>query len=48
MLPIMMATVYFAHFFAWHLGLMYRQNHEQFPWLAQRHIRKNEIRIVSR
>jgi hypothetical protein len=48
MLPIMMLTIYFANFFAWQLGLMYRQNHEQFPWLAQRHVRKNEIRIVSR
>jgi hypothetical protein len=48
MLPIMMCAIYFAHFFAWHLGLMYRQNHDQFPWLAQRHIRKNEIRITNR
>jgi hypothetical protein len=41
MFPLMMFTVYMLHFFAWHVGLMYRAHHEQFPWLAQRHIKKN-------
>jgi len=44
MLPIMMITVYFLHFFCWHLGLMYRQNHAQFPWLAQRHVKQTRLK----
>jgi hypothetical protein len=40
MLGIMMLAVYLIHFFAWHLGLLYRQHHDQFPWLAQRHVKE--------
>ncbi len=36
MLPAIAMTVYLLHFFAWHLGMMYRAHHEEFPWLAQR------------
>jgi hypothetical protein len=39
MLPLILVAVYLLHFFAWHLGLIYRNNHEQFPWLAQRHVK---------
>lgn len=28
---------YLMHFFCWHLGLLYRKHHQQFPWLYQRH-----------
>jgi hypothetical protein len=39
MLAIMAMTVYFLHFFVWHLGLLYRAGHTDYPWLAQRHIK---------
>jgi hypothetical protein len=39
MLGMLLLTVYLLHFFAWHLGLLYRQHHDQYPWLAQRHIK---------
>jgi hypothetical protein len=38
-LPIMLMAVYLLHYFCWHMGLMYRENHGRFPWLAQRHIK---------
>jgi hypothetical protein len=46
LLPTLAAAVYLLHFFGWHLGMMYRAGHAEFPWLAQRHIRvqKPEIR----
>jgi hypothetical protein len=28
------------HWFGWHLGLIYRRHHQDYPWLAQRHVRK--------
>jgi hypothetical protein len=42
MLPLMILAVYLAHFFCWHLGLMYRANHNRFPWVAQYHVKKND------
>lgn len=44
LLPLLAISVYFAHFFCWHLGMMYRAHHEEFPWVLQRHIRKNAAR----
>jgi hypothetical protein len=38
-LPSLVAGIYLMHAFAWHLGLVYRAHHEQFPWVLQRHIR---------
>ena len=28
------------HWFGWHLGLIYRRHHHEYPWLAQRHVKK--------
>ena len=42
MLPLMILSVYLAHFFCWHLGLMYRANHSKFRWVAQFHEKKND------
>ncbi len=39
MVPALCVVMYVTHFFAWHLGLMYRAHHDGFPWVAQRHIR---------
>jgi hypothetical protein len=39
LLPTLAAAVYLLHLFAWHLGMLYREGHGEFPWLAQRHIR---------
>ena len=37
--PMLAAGIYFAHLFCWHLGLLYREHHAQFPWAFQRHER---------
>ena len=39
LVPILLISVYLLHFFCWHLGMLYRANHEIFPWIAQRHIK---------
>jgi hypothetical protein len=39
LLPVLAATVYLLHLFAWHLGMLYREGHAEFPWLAQYHVR---------
>jgi hypothetical protein len=33
----LVAGTYLLHFFCWHLGVLYRKHHQQFPWLYQRH-----------
>lgn len=33
--------IFLAHLFCWHLGLLYRQYHEQFPWILQRYTPKD-------
>ncbi len=37
-LGVLGVSVYLAHFFCWHLGMMYRAHHEDFPWVLQRHV----------
>ena len=37
--PMLALGIYFAHLFCWHLGLLYREYHAQFPWAYQRHVR---------
>jgi len=34
-LPLTVAAVYFAHYFCWQLGLMYRAGHDRFGWVWQ-------------
>ncbi|HWB52587.1 MAG TPA: hypothetical protein VG722_00275, partial [Tepidisphaeraceae bacterium] len=36
--PLLVIGVYLMHYFCWYLGLMYRDFHDQFPWVLQRHI----------
>lgn len=38
-LPVLAGSVFVTHLFCWHLGLIYRAHHDQFPWLAQRHVK---------
>ena len=37
--PMLALGIYCAHLFCWHLGLLYREYHAQFPWALQRHVR---------
>lgn len=37
-MPVLAICVYLLHFFCWHLGLLYRAHHDEFPWEMQRHI----------
>jgi hypothetical protein len=37
--PMLALGIYCAHLFCWHLGLLYREHHAQFPWAYQRHVR---------
>lgn len=36
--PLLITGIYLMHYFCWYLGLMYRDFHDQFPWILQRHI----------
>jgi hypothetical protein len=36
--PALLLGIYLMHFACWHLGLLYRANHERFPWILQRHV----------
>jgi hypothetical protein len=36
--PILFLSIIIMHFACWHLGLIYRNHHEQFPWILQRHV----------
>ena len=44
-LPLLAVCVYLAHFFCWHLGLLYRAHHDDFPWLMQRHVKRNRATL---
>ncbi len=39
-MPLLMVGIYFMHLFCWEIGLLYRRHHEEFPWLFQRHARR--------
>ena len=36
-------AIYTTHFFAWHLGLLYRRHHDRFRWALQRHVPTNRL-----
>lgn len=36
--PLLIIGVYMMHYFCWYLGLIYRDHHDEFPWVLQRHI----------
>ena len=36
--PLLMTAIFLAHFFCWHLGLIYRDRFAHFPWIMQRHV----------
>ena len=36
--PTMFLAVLLAHWFCWHMGLIYRFHHDRYPWVLQRHI----------
>jgi hypothetical protein len=35
---ILILGIYLMHLFCWQLGILYRQHHEDFPWVLQRHV----------
>lgn len=37
---LLLLAVYAGHLFPWWLGRLYRRHHDQFPWLLQRHERR--------
>jgi hypothetical protein len=37
-IPTLVIGVYMMHYFCWYLGLIYRDYHEVYPWVLQRHI----------
>jgi hypothetical protein len=41
--PALAAAVYLLHYFGWHLGLIYRAHHAEFPWLAQRFVKSEKL-----
>ena len=36
--PLLFLSIMVMHFACWHLGLIYRNHHEHFPWILQRHV----------
>ena len=36
--PLLALGIYFAHAFAWMLGKLYQNHHDEFPWVLQRHV----------
>jgi hypothetical protein len=36
--PTLLLGIYLFHFACWHLALLYRGNHDRFPWILQRHV----------
>lgn len=36
--PALMLVLLVAHYFCWHLGLLYRRFHDHFPWVMQHHV----------
>ncbi len=48
LLPTALASPFVTHLFCWHLGLIYREHHDRFPWLAQRHTpTPREVKFVA-
>lgn len=37
-MPLLFATIILLHFASWHLGLIYRWFHQEFPWILQHHV----------
>lgn len=46
----LLTGIYGAHWFAWLLGKIYQEHHEQFPWVLQRHVstRTDPTKILER
>jgi hypothetical protein len=36
--PLLFATIILLHYASWHLGMIYRRYHEEFPWVLQKHV----------
>ena len=44
-MPALMLGIYGMHLFCWEIGMLYRLHHEQFPWLFQRHAKRDPMPI---
>lgn len=47
-IPLVFAHIYFAHYAAWKLGLLYRTRHHKFKWVMQLHEYRNRTRNAPR
>ena len=45
--PGLILGIYLFHFACWHLGLLYRANHDRFPWVLQRHVMSRRTDMVA-
>ena len=45
--PALLLGIYLFHFACWHLGLLYRANHERFPWILQRHVQSRRTDTLA-
>jgi hypothetical protein len=41
--PLLFVSIIAMHYACWHLGLLYRQHHERFPWILQKHVSARRI-----
>lgn len=37
-MPLLFVTIVLLHFASWHLGMIYRWFHQEFPWVLQHHV----------
>lgn len=37
--------IFFAHYCCWYMGILYRRHHEEFAWILQRHIAREDSRL---
>ena len=45
---LIVVGVYFGHWFCWYMGVLYRENHAEFPWSHQQYVRQPVVRKVKR
>jgi hypothetical protein len=42
---VLFVGIYFAHYYFWTLGILYRRHHNEFPWVMQRHTPRKDPRL---
>jgi hypothetical protein len=46
--PLLVVAMFLMHLFCWHVGLLYRAHHEDFPWVGRFHVRDIEAPVLRK